>query len=57
MEKTFFKGKTCKVVLDSGFALYGTVDDVDEDGFFFTTRTETSYINWNHITTIVPREI
>jgi len=53
MEKLFFKSKYCKVVLDNGFVIYGVVDDVDDTGFFFTTKDFTSYMTWTSIRSIV----
>ena len=57
LEKTIFKGKYCKIVLDSDFCLYGVVLDVDEQGLYFKTDThETSFITWNSVKSIVERK-
>ena len=56
MEKTIFKGKFCKLVLDDGFCLYGVVLDLDQDGLYFRTDNGTSYIAWKNVKSLVERK-
>jgi len=49
MRKELFLNKRCSVTYLSGFALEGTVIDIDENGITFRTSQKTSYICWNAI--------
>jgi hypothetical protein len=54
-KKQIFKGKYVKLVLDSGFVIYGTIEDIDEQGLFFRTTTGTSFLRWDTVKSIVER--
>lgn len=55
MEKQYFKGKYCKLVLDNDFVLYGYVQDIDDEGLYFKTDKGTAYQKWSGVKSIVER--
>jgi len=59
MNKEIFKkhiGKLVKITLKPDeFALYGRINAVLEDCIEFKTKQSTSYLNFENITTLIPR--
>jgi len=43
MEESKFLNKYCKLVLNNGFVLYGTVIDLDIYGLLFETKQKTAW--------------
>ena len=46
--------KKCKLVMNNGFALYGTVIEIDNFGFMFKTEQKTSFVAWTNVRELTP---
>ena len=49
-----FIGKPVKVKLNSGFILYGTIDQISDDFVVFTTTQKTSILHHGEFREIIP---
>jgi len=49
MEAERFLNKQCKLVLNNGFVLYGTVVGIDQYGLIFKTEKKESYQSFLNI--------
>ena len=47
-------GKPLKIKLNSGFILYGTIDQISDDYVVFTTTQKTSILHHDEFREIVP---
>lgn len=54
MEHSKFLNKKCKVVLSSGFVLYGIINDIDTFGIVLETEQKMSYLTFSAIQEISP---